>query len=214
MTVGKVMHTNLVLRYYAFAYDMLSKPAEHAGLAARRHELLSLATGATLELGAATGLNLRHYPQAVSQLVLTEPNPHMLRQMRRRVAKVRPGTAVLRANAELLPFPDASFDTVVVIFTLCNVPDQRRAIEETTRVLVPGGRLLFLEHVRSADSAIAAKQDRIPLPYRMLGCHPNRNTLGRLELSELELESVERGYVPKAPDIERPMIVGVARKPP
>src|SRR5580692_1105066 len=98
------MHTSLVLRYYAFAYDVLSRPAERAGLAARRHELLSLAKGTTLELGAATGLNLRHYPQAVSGLVLTEPNRHMLRQMRRRVAKVRPGTAVVRASAERLPF--------------------------------------------------------------------------------------------------------------
>jgi SAM-dependent methyltransferase len=179
----------------------------------RRHELLSLAAGVTLELGAATGLNLRHYPQAVSGLVLTEPNRHMLRQMRQRVARVRPSTAVVRASAERLPFGDGSFDTVVVIFTLCNVPDQNRAIAETARVLVPGGRLLFLEHVRSADSSIAARQDRMPLPYRMLGCHPNRNTLGRLETSKLKLESIERGYVPRAPEIERPMIIGVARKP-
>src|ERR1700761_5539907 len=207
------MHASLILRYYAFAYDVLSNPAERAGLAARRHKLLSLAAGATLELGAATGLNLRHYPSAVSGLVLTEPNPHMLRQMRRRVAKVRPGPAVVRAGAERLPFADASFDTVVVIFTLCNVPDQGAAIGETARVLVPGGRLLFLEHVRSADPRIAAKQDRMPLPYRLLGCHPNRNTRGRLEASELEIESIEDGAVPKAPEIERPMIIGVARKP-
>jgi ubiquinone/menaquinone biosynthesis C-methylase UbiE len=207
------MHTSLVLRYYAFAYDVLSSPAEQAGLAARRHELLSLAEGATLELGAATGLNLRHYPAAVSGLVLTEPNPHMLRQMRRRVAKVRPDTGVVRAGAERLPFADDSFDTVVVIFTLCNVPDQDAAIRETARVLVPGGRLLFLEHVRSADPRVAAKQDRMPLPYRLLGCHPNRNTRDRLEMSELKLESIERGDVPRAPEIERPMIVGVARKP-
>jgi ubiquinone/menaquinone biosynthesis C-methylase UbiE len=206
------MHTSLVLRYYAFAYDVLSKPAELHGLALQRHELLSLACGATLELGAATGLNLRHYPEAVSSLVLTEPNPHMMRQAQRRVGKVRPGTSLLRAKAEQLPFADASFDTVVVIFTFCSVADQSQAIEETARVLVPGGQLLFLEHVRSADSKVAAKQDRLPLPYRLLGCHPNRDTLSQLKSSTLTVESIKAGLVPKAPEIERPMIIGVARR--
>ena len=101
----------------------------------------------------------------------------------------------------------------MVTFTLCNVPDERAALGEIARVLVPGGRLLFLEHVRSADPVIAAKQDRMPFPYPLIGCHPNRDTLRELQASPLAVESARGGELPKAPEIERPMIVGVARRP-
>ena len=120
---------------------------------------------------------------------------------------------MLDATAAQLPFPDASFDTAVVTFTLCSVPDEQSALSEITRVLAPGGRLLFFEHVRSADPRIAARQDKIPFPYPLIGCHPNRDTLREIEASPLAVESVRAGELPKAPEIERPMIVGTARRP-
>jgi ubiquinone/menaquinone biosynthesis C-methylase UbiE len=198
---------------YAGTYDLFNGPAERAGLREQRHDLLTQATGATIEIGAGTGLNLPHYPPAVTRLALIEPDPHMSRRLRRRAARSGRDAEIGSATADRLPFPDASFDTAVVTFTLCSVPDVQVALREITRVLAPGGRLLFLEHVRSADPHIAAKQDKAPFPYPLIGCHPNRDTLREIKASPLAVESVRAGELPKTPEIERPMIMGTARRP-
>ena len=101
----------------------------------------------------------------------------------------------------------------MITFVLCSVPDPADALSEIARVLRPGGRLLFAEHVRSTDPAIAAKQDRQPFPYPLMGCHPNRDTLQTITASPLYLDDLRHGEVPKAPTIERPMIIGTARLP-
>jgi ubiquinone/menaquinone biosynthesis C-methylase UbiE len=207
------MLKRLFQRFYAATYDLISGPAERAGLRQQRHDLLAQATGATIEIGAGTGLNVPHYPAPVTRLTLVEPDPHMARRLRRRAARSGREVEIINATAGQLPLPDASFDTAVVTFALCSVPDEQAALGEITRVLAPGGRLLFLEHVRSADPGIAAKQDAIPFPYPLIGCHPNRDTLREIEASPLAVESVRRGELPKAPRIERPMIVGIARRP-
>jgi ubiquinone/menaquinone biosynthesis C-methylase UbiE len=206
------MLKRLFLWLYAATYDVFNGPAERAGLRERRHDLLAQATGATIEIGAGTGLNLTHYPPAVTRLALIEPDPSMSRRLRRRAAQLGRDAEILDATADQLPFPDASFDTAVVSFTLCSVPDEQAALSEITRILAPGGRLLFFEHVRSADPRIAAKQDKIPFPYPLIGCRPNRDTLREIEASPLAVESVHTGELPKAPKIERPMVVGTARK--
>jgi ubiquinone/menaquinone biosynthesis C-methylase UbiE len=174
--------------------------------------LLGDAAGATLEIGAGTGLNLEHYPAAVTRLVLAEPDEHMRRRLARRVSEIRPSTEILAADAERLPFPDASFDTVVVTFVLCSVPQQQAALAEVTRVLKPGGRLLFLEHVRSDDENVAKWQDRMRPLYNVVGCNPNRDTLAAIDASALTVETVKHGEIPKAPKVERPLIVGSARR--
>jgi ubiquinone/menaquinone biosynthesis C-methylase UbiE len=208
-----VVLKRLFLRCYAATYDLFNGPAERAGLREQRRDLLAQATGATIEIGAGTGLNLPHYPPAVTRLALIEPDPHMRRRLERRTARLGRDVEIRSATADRLPFPDDSFDTAVVTFTLCSVPDEQAALGEITRVLVPGGRLLFLEHVRSADPGIAAKQDKIPFPYPLIGCHPNRDTLREITTSPLAVETVRAGELPKTPEIERPMIVGTARRP-
>lgn len=213
-TSSVVGHDRRVFRrLYAALYDLTSRGSEKAGLSEERRRLLAQAAGRTIEVGAGTGLNLTHYPESVTRLVLTEPEPPMARRLRRRVATARPDAEVLEADAEHLPFPDDSFDTAVVTFVLCSVPDPGAALTEIARVLRPGGRLLFAEHVRSDDPVVAAKQDRPPFPYRMIGCHPNRATLDAIAASPLLVEDVRHGEVPKAPRIERPMIAGTARLP-
>lgn len=199
-------------RLFAALYDTVSKGSEAAGMREERRRLLAAAHGATLEIGAGTGLNLEHYPDAVSRLVLVEPDRHMRRKLGRRLETLGRTAEIVDAPAGALPFPDASFDTVVVTYVLCRVPDQQEALAEIARVLKPEGRFLFLEHVRSADPKLARQQDRIRPLYNLFGCNPNRDTLAGIESSTLTVESVKHGEVPKAPKFERPLIVGTARR--
>ncbi len=202
---------------FAAMDDRLMAGTERAGLADRRAELVAGARGATLELGAGTGLNLRHYPAAVTDLVLAEPDRHMARRLRARLGEAGRPAEVVEAPAERLPFEDGRFDTVVVTLVLCTVQDPGQALEEIARVLKPGGRLLFLEHVRAPDGARLSRwQDRLERPWGWFGggCHPNRDTVAALEASPLSVESADPGELPKAPPIVRPLVVGVAVRGP
>ena len=203
-------------RLFARFYDRAMAVSEEAGLTQQRAALLAQARGRVLELGAGTGLNLGHYdPSAVTELVLTEPEEPMLRRLAPRAAAGEPRASAVRAIAEELPFADASFDTVVSTLTLCTVDDVPAALTEARRLLVPGGRLLFLEHVRSGDARAARRQDRLTPLWRRVahGCHPNRDTLAAIEAARFEIERVDHGRFPKAPRIVEPLISGVAVKP-
>lgn len=203
----------MMRRLFAALYDTIGKASEAAGMRERRRRLLAAAAGATLEIGAGTGRNLELYPEAVTRLVLSEPDPHMRRRLQRRVDASDRDAEVVDASAQDLPFPDASFDTAVVTLVLCSVASQAAALAEIARVLKPGGSLLFLEHVRSDDPKVARSQDRIrPVCNFLAGCNPNRDTLAAIEASALTVEAVEHGEVPKAPKVERPLIAGTARR--
>jgi len=201
-------------KLFARLYDRGLAATEAAGLAARRAALLGGARGRVLELGAGTGLNLAHYPAGLTELVLTEPDAPMLARLRERAARADVPATIVAAPAERLPFPDASFDTVVATLTLCTVADVPAALREVRRVLVPGGRLLFIEHVRAGDARAARHQDRLhPLWLRVgHGCHCNRATLAAIE-DVLDVQEVEHGHMPRAPRIVQPLIAGTAVKP-
>jgi ubiquinone/menaquinone biosynthesis C-methylase UbiE len=199
-------------RVFAALYDRALKATEEGGLREMRVELLAAASGRVLELGAGTGVNLDLYPQAVTELVLVEPGPHMAKQLRERVGASGRQAQVIEAPAERLPYGDGEFDAVVATLVLCTIPDQAAALAEAARVLRPGGRLLFIEHVRSEEPGAARWQDRLEGTWRFLadGCHCNRDTLAGLRESPLRVEAVERGQVPKALPIMRPLIRGSA----
>jgi ubiquinone/menaquinone biosynthesis C-methylase UbiE len=199
-------------RVFAATYDRGLRATEAAGLGAMRAELLGGAGGRTIELGAGTGVNVDLYPEAVTELDLVEPDPHMAKRLRARVEGSRRAATIVEAPAERLPFDDDSFDTAVATLVLCTVPDPVAAVSELARVLKPGGRLLFIEHVRSQDPGLARWQDRLEKPWRFLGdgCHCNRDTLATLAGSRFELGEVEHDRTPKAPPIVSPLVRGSA----
>jgi len=197
---------------FAATYDFGLKGTEEAGLRDMRRQLLAEARGRTIDLGAGTGANLGLYPADVTELVLAEPDPHMAKKLRAKLAEAGNPARLVEAPAERLPFEDASFDTAVFTLVLCTVPDPAAALAEAARALRPGGRMLFIEHVRSEDPGLARWQDRLERPWRFLGdgCHCNRDTVAAIEASPLALEHVRRDRLPKAPPIVKPLVRGSA----
>jgi ubiquinone/menaquinone biosynthesis C-methylase UbiE len=205
---------SLRTRFFALTYDRLMAKAEQAGLRVFRERLLAGASGDVLEIGGGTGANLPWYGPAVASLTITEPQPPMLRRLERTVRAQRPDARVLRAPAEDLPFADDSFDVAVSTLVLCGVDDQPRALRELRRVLRPGGRLLFVEHLRSADPATARLQDRLNWLNRLVVCCDcNRPTLDTMRAAGFAVTEVEHTELPKAPPFVRPAVLGRATVP-
>jgi ubiquinone/menaquinone biosynthesis C-methylase UbiE len=205
-------------RAFARFYDRALKATEENGLGAMRGELLARARGRVIEIGAGTGVNLELYGDGVEDLTLVEPDPHMGAQLRKRLAD-RHGdplpAQLVAAPAEALPFPDDTFDTAVATLVLCTIPDPVAAIDELARVLRPGGRLLFIEHVRAEDLSSARWQDRLEKPWRFVadGCHCNRDTEANLRASSFKVKDIDHTKMPKAMPLVRPLIRGTASAP-
>jgi ubiquinone/menaquinone biosynthesis C-methylase UbiE len=199
-------------RLFAALYDRALSHSEETELGEHRDEVVAQAKGRVLEIGAGTGLNLTHYGDDVDDLVLSEPFGPMAAKLRAKLGADGPGAEVVAAPAERLPFDPDSFDTVVSTLVLCTVDDQEAALEEAARVLRPGGRLLFIEHVRSNEERLARWQDRLHGPWFAFGhgCHCNRDTEAAIERSPLAIERLERQQMTAVPPLVRPMIMGSA----
>ncbi|HEU4906380.1 MAG TPA: class I SAM-dependent methyltransferase [Solirubrobacterales bacterium] len=198
-------------RAFSSFYDALLKGSEEAGLRERRREVLSAAIGRTIDIGAGTGANLGLFPPG-TEVVMAEPDPHMTKRLRQKLAESGSGVELVEAGAEGLPFEDDSFDTAVFTLVLCTVPDPPAALAEAARVLKPGGQLLFLEHVRAEQPGTARWQDRLETPWKFFadGCHCNRDTVADIESSPLTLDELQRGELPKSPPITKPLAWGRA----
>lgn len=183
---------------FAALYDPLGGAAERGWMGRRRSGLLAGASGSVLEIGGGTGANLAHY-RGAARVTVAEPDPFMRERLRRKLGAARVPVGVSEAGAEALPFPDESFDAVVSTLVLCTVVDQGAALAEVRRVLRPGGRLLFIEHVRG-EGLVAGVQDRILPVWGCLfaGCHPNRDTLGSIREAGFEIPAPER-FLPPGP---------------
>ncbi|MFW6067694.1 MAG: methyltransferase domain-containing protein [Myxococcota bacterium] len=205
--------------FQAAIYDRFCRRMEEECLSDWRAHLLSSLEGDVLEVGAGTGANLPHYPERVSRLVITEPDPHMRRQLARKHGHRMGGRVeLLDGSVEELPAEDASVDAVVATLVLCSVPDPSRALAEIHRVLRPGGRYVFLEHVAADAHTHPGRrrwQGRIePVWKRIAGnCHLTRETEAHIRGAGFELEWVERESMRKALPIVRPSIRGLAVRP-
>jgi ubiquinone/menaquinone biosynthesis C-methylase UbiE len=185
---------------------------EKATLRAKRAKLIPQAQGDVVEIGGGTGANLGFYGDGLRSLALTEPEAPMAKRLERHVAEASRDAKIFRAPAEDLPFEDDSFDFAVSTLVLCTVDDQPRALRELRRVLRPGGKLIFIEHVRSDEEGLARWQDRLNWLQLRLGhgCNCNRPTLASIEAAGFSVNGVDHDVLGKAPPIVRPLIAGVA----
>lgn len=138
-------------------YDQVIPVAERLLFTGGRQWVCRQAAGRVLEVGIGTGRNLAHYPPQV-HLTGIDLSPAMLDRARARASSLGRSIDLRVADAQRLPFADASFDTVTATLTLCSVPDDAAAVAEMARVLRPGGRLLLLEHVASPHPIVRAVQ--------------------------------------------------------
>jgi ubiquinone/menaquinone biosynthesis C-methylase UbiE len=186
-----------------------------AEVADHRRRLLAGLEGRVLEVGAGNGLNFPHYPATVTEVLAVEPEPYLHRLALAAAQKVPVPIRVVAGTAEALPAPDATVDAVVASLVLCTVIDPERALAEIHRVLRPGGRLRFYEHVRATDPRLARWQDRLERPWGWLvgGCHPNRDTVAAITAAGLRLVQLDRFDLQAMPPPARPHVLGTAQRP-
>jgi ubiquinone/menaquinone biosynthesis C-methylase UbiE len=190
-------------RWFATTYERKGRKEERTEYARDiRTRVAGGATGRVLEIGAGTGFNFPYYSPEAS-VVATEPDPEMLRRAEPRAREH--GIELGAGPAERLPFPDASFDTVVSTGVLCAVDDPVRALSEVRRVLRPGGTIRFSEHVKADGLRRAMQRTLDPIHHRVFRCHIGRDTLQAMRGAGFELEEVER--------LRHADVIGVARKP-
>lgn len=197
-------------------YDKIMTPAEEACLKEWRRELLKQVHGDVLEIGAGTGASVEFYPEAVRRLVLSEPD----KSMRNKLAVKAGGStlkdvAVSSDSAENIEADDGSFDFVVVSLVCCSVTNLETSLNQIYRVLKPGGRLVFLEHVAADEGSPRRKwQNRINPFWRKLAgnCHLNRDTEKAITSAGFEISEIKRESMRKAMSLVRPTIRGIAVK--
>lgn len=191
---------SLLDRIVADGYDRFLAPAEEAGIADMRRALVGELRGDVVEIGAGTGLNLQHYPAQMASLTLVEPTPEMATHLRRRVARLRPGTTILEASADALPLDDRSVDSVVSTLVLCTVADPSAALAEIRRVLRPGGSLVVLEHV-ATDTGWRHAQRLLNPAWKVFarGCHLTRDTKALLADAGFDTSGIIEGNMPGLP---------------
>jgi ubiquinone/menaquinone biosynthesis C-methylase UbiE len=208
-TQPRPVHHPLFARIYARVGHLLD-----AEIADHRRRLLAGLEGRVLEVGAGNGLNFPHYPDTVTEVLALEPEPYLRRQALVATRQAPVPIRVVDGTAEALPAPDGAFDAVVASLVLCTVTDLDQTLTETQRVLRPGGRLRFYEHVRAEDPRMARWQDRLERPWGWVvgGCHPNRDTVAAITAAGLQVVQLDRFDLQAMPPLARPHVLGVAER--
>jgi len=203
-------------RLFTRWYPLMMGMSERAGQSEIRREQLSLASGRTLEVGAGSGLSVPFYGDDVTALVLVEPDADFRNALRRTIDELRHTpwlVTVVDADAHRLPFEDATFDTVTASFTFCSLQQPELALDELHRVLRPGGRFLFHEHVRG--HGLRARFQDLMTPLQMLlagGCRPNRDFVGTLRRSPFRIDQLVPDRMPRAFPTVSPVVHGTASR--
>jgi ubiquinone/menaquinone biosynthesis C-methylase UbiE len=162
-----------------------------------RHQTVASARGLVLEVGVGSGVNLPLYGPAVTHVVGLDPSPELLRLASKRAAEVVIPVSLLRASAEHPPLSDSVFDTIVMTWTLCSIPNPMAALTEMRRVLRPGGRLIFVEHGLSPEIRTARWQHRLTPYWKRIsgGCHLDRKADDLIRAAGFQIDAIEMAYM-------------------
>ena len=176
---------------------LLDLTMRNRALDSYRQRTIETARGLVLEVGAGSGLNLPLHGRAVTRVVAVDPSPDLLRLASKRAADVVIPVSLLRASAEDLPVADAVFDTIVMTWTLCSIPNPTAALTEMRRVLKPGGQLLFVEHGLSPEIRTARWQHRLTPYWKRIsgGCHLDRKTDDLIRAAGFQIDAIEMAYM-------------------
>ncbi len=165
----------------------------------QRQLVVPLAQGRVLEVGIGTGLNMRYYDKTrVTRITGLDPALQLHPLARERIAQSGLDVDLVGLSAEQIPLPDASFDTVLITYTLCTIPDPLAALKEMRRVLASHGRLLFCEHGRAPDASVQRWQDRLQPLWGPLagGCHLGRDIPELLQQAGFIQPDTQTRYLP------------------
>jgi SAM-dependent methyltransferase len=195
---------------FAAAYDVLNATVEWR-IARYRRATAGIATGDVLEIGGGSGANLRFFPDD-ARLTFLEPNPHMVRKLRRRAGKLNRDITVVQDVGEEMPFEDGSFDTVLTTLVLCTVRDPEAVVAEARRLLRPGGRFIFYEHVAARGRAGRALQTGLNPAWKWAttGCHLDRDIESAVRMAGFNEVAVEHFNIRFGTPIALPNVVGMA----
>jgi ubiquinone/menaquinone biosynthesis C-methylase UbiE len=175
-------------------YDVGEMALEWAGLRRLRRELFARVSGRVLEVAAGTGRNFAFYARG-SQVTALDLSTAMLARAIPRVPNGHVAVQFAAADAQELPFPERTFDSVVSSLALCTFPEPERALAEMARVTRPEGRLFLLEHGRSDRRGVAGWQDRkAEWHARSMACHWNRDPLALAQAAGLDIVAARRKF--------------------
>jgi ubiquinone/menaquinone biosynthesis C-methylase UbiE len=184
---------------YPYLVDVLGDPPPIQKI---RQQIIPLAEGKVLEIGAGSGANFLHYdPVRVSKLYALEPNLGMIRLAERQAHKTKLNIEFIDLPGERIPLDDGTVDRVISTFTLCTIPGIMKAIQGIARVLRQDGKLIFFELGLSPDPDVQRWQSRLePIYHRLFqGLYLTRNIPALLIEGGFQIEQLEAGYLTPFP---------------
>lgn len=179
-----------------------------------RDRVVEKATGHVIEIGSGTGANFLSYTDAITSLTTVDPNPGMNRRARRRIKYLEFPVDARELHCESMPMKDASFDSAVMTFTLCSLPDPVAGLREVLRVLKPGGKLLFLEHGLTDQPTLGRWQQRLtPLQNRLCdGCSLDKPIARMITDAGFAIGDLSNYFLDGVPKVYGYMYEGYASK--
>jgi ubiquinone/menaquinone biosynthesis C-methylase UbiE len=187
-----------------------SKPINY-----QRQKVVPLAKGKVLDIGIGSGLNIPFYnSDKIDKVIGIDPSHELIELAKELANDSKASIELVIGSAESIPYPDNFFDTVLVTYTMCTIPNVAMANKEMWRVLKDDGRLIFCEHGLAPDKKISKWQNRIDPFWGKIagGCHLNRDIQKLITDAGFSFESLDKMYIPSTPKFAGYNYWGIGKK--